>query len=288
MMQDEELENLSLKLFLEALALRYGYDFRGYSEASVVRRVRILVDSLRLASISHLQAEVLLKPELLPRVIAAMTVPTSEMFRDPEVYRALREHVLPVLRTYPSFKVWHAGCSTGEEVYSLAIMLREEGLEDRAVVYATDINVAALTAAKEGIFALDTLRQATSNYLKAGGRAEFSSYYTSAYGGARMDPTLSRNILFTTHNLATDEVFAEVHLILCRNVLIYFTRDLQDRVVDVFRRSLRYKGFLCLGSKETIQFLAAGPAFQEAVGDARIYQKITESLTPFPSYRERR
>lgn len=276
----EDVEALSIKLFLEALVQCYGYDFRQYSEASVRRRIALLVDRMRMPSIAHLQAEVMHRPELLPAVIASLTVPTSEMFRDPDVHKALREHVFPVLRTYPSFKIWHAGCSTGEEVYSLAIALREEGLYDRAVIYATDINVTALAAAKEGIYPTDVIKVGTANYQKSGGRAEFSSYYTAAYGGARMDPTLRRNVLFTTHNLAIDEVFAEVHLVLCRNVLIYFTRELQQRAVSLFRRSLCYKGFLCLGTKETVQFIDSAKAFKELPGYHRIYQKVTEQGAP--------
>jgi chemotaxis protein methyltransferase CheR len=283
-MTPDDVEELAIKLFLEALQQAYGYDFRQYSGASLRRRLMLLVDRLKIPSVAHLQAEVLQRPELLPTVISALTVPTSEMFRDPEVYKALREQVFPVLRTYPSFKIWHAGCSTGEEVYSLAIALKEEGLDERAVIYATDINVAALTAAKDGIFPTESLKTATANYQRSGGRAEFSSYYTAAYGGARMDPSLRKNVLFTTHNLAADEVFAEVHLVLCRNVLIYFTRELQQRVVDLFRRSLSYKGFLCLGTKETVQFLEVGRAFAELPGAQRIFRKIEERSAGAPSF----
>lgn len=273
---DTETEDIALTLFVEALRQRYGYDFRQYAEASLKRRLRTLATRLNVPSVAHLQSELLTNPGVLPMVLAALTVPTSELFRDPEVYRALREQVIPVLRTYPSFKIWHAGCSTGEEVYSMAILLREEGLEDRAVIYATDINPVALNAAQEGIFSQECLRTGTVNYLKAGGTREFSSYYTAAYGGVRIDPTLRKNVLFTSHNLATDEVFAEVQLVLCRNVLIYFTRDLQARSLGLFSRSLSNRGFLCLGTKETVKFVEEGKVFEELPEGRRIFRKMQQ------------
>jgi len=273
----EDPEDIELKLFLEGLYQRYGYDFRGYAEVSIRRRVKALMRQVMAPSISHLQGEVLGHPEMIETVLAALTVPTSELFRDPSFYRALREHVVPVLRTYPSLKIWHAGCSTGEEIYSLAILLAEEGLDERATIYATDINPAALATAQEGIYPIDRLQQATANYQAAGGKDAFSTYYTAAYGGVRLDPVLRRNVVFATHNLATDDIFAETQLILCRNVFIYFMRELQERALDLFTRSLCYKGFLCLGTKETVRFLRASSAFDELPDNQRIFRKVVMS-----------
>jgi chemotaxis protein methyltransferase CheR len=185
-----------------------------------------------------------------------------------------------VLRTYPTFKIWHAGCSTGEEVYSLAILLGEEGLYERALIYATDVNARALKQAREGIYRAEDFRTHTANYQKAGGQRAFSDYYTAAYGAARIDPALQRNVVFSDHNLVTDSVFSEVHLIICRNVLIYFNRKLQNRVLDLFTESLRYKGFLCLGSKETVRFLG-GSRFYDGVDEPeRIFQKNAADRAP--------
>ena len=274
-----QVDEIEIKLFAEAIFLRYGYDFRAYSEASFRRRVEQVMRKLRLDTVARLQHDVLHKPEVFANVIPDLTVGTSEMFRDPCFYIALREQVLPVLKTYPTFKIWHAGCSTGEEVYSLAIMLREEGLADKAVIYATDINQNALKLARDGIYPIERMRQFTTNYQQINGRATFADYYTVAYGAARLDPSLRSNIVFFDHNLVTDDVFSEIQLILCRNVLIYFKRELQARVLDLFLRSLCYKGFLGLGSKESIKFLNGHEVFEDVDGAEKIYRKI---LRPEP------
>ena len=212
--------------------------------------------------------------EAFAQMLPDLTVSTSEMFRDPQFYQAFKEHVVPVLRTFPAFKIWHAGCSSGQEIYSMAILLKEAGIYDKATIFATDINQSALQSAKEGIYSIESIKQFTANYQAAGCSRAFSDYYTAAYGSARFDVGLKKNVVFAHHNLAIDDVFSEVHVILCRNVMIYFNRDLQDRVLDLFSRSLRYKGFLCLGSKETVRFLKGGTIYEEISADQRIYRKL--------------
>jgi chemotaxis protein methyltransferase CheR len=197
----------------------------------------------------------------------------SEMFRDPGYYRALREQVMPVLRTYPSIKVWIAGCSTGEEVYSMAILLREEGLLEKSIVYATDINPQSLDKARQGIFALESLKNYTANYQRSGGLRSLSDYYTAAYDGARFEHSLRDKITFADHSLATDSVFAETHLISCRNVLIYFNKRLQDRALGLFKESLCRRGFLGLGSKESLDFSSHAKGFEDVVRTERIFRK---------------
>jgi chemotaxis protein methyltransferase CheR len=206
-----------------------------------------------------------------------LTVPVSEMFRDPPYFLALRQHVLPVLQTYPSVKVWIAGCSTGEEAYSMAILLLEENLLDRAILYATDINHASLEKARQGIFAMDHMRDFTRNYQQAGGRRSFADYYTAAYGGALFDMLLREAITFADHSLATDNVFAETHLISCRNVLIYFNRRLQDRALGLFHESLAHRGFLGLGTKESLDFSAYAQRLEPVSRPQRIFRKLQEA-----------
>lgn len=205
-----------------------------------------------------------------------LTVQVSEMFRDPSYFLSLREKVIPLLRTYPSLKIWVAGCSSGEEVYSLAILLREEGLLDRSIIYATDINQAALKKAEAGVYELDRIPGFTSNHQKSGAKTSLSDYYTAAYGAVVFDKSLRKNVVFSDHSLATDSVFAEMHLVSCRNVLIYFNRHLQERALGLFRESLVRKGFLGLGSKESMRFSTHGPAFDEVVREDRIFQKKGE------------
>lgn len=269
----ETLVDLEIELLLEALYQRYHYDFRHYARASIKRRLVQARDQLGFASISAIQERVLHEPSMLPRLLDYLTVQVSEMFRDPTYFRALREKVLPHLRTYPSLKVWIAGCSTGEEVYSLAILFREEGLYDRTLFYATDINPEALAAAEAGVYALDRIRKFTENHQQGGGKSSLSDYYTAAYGGAVFDKTLRERVVFSDHSLVTDAVFAEAHLISCRNVMIYFDRQLQDRAVGLFRDSLARKGFLGLGSKESLRFSAHSAAFSEFIPGEKIYQR---------------
>lgn len=275
----EAVADIEAGLLIDAIYRRYGYDFRGYSEASLKRRLTALMLKSGAASLSLLQHEILHKPEFFAAALADLTVTTSELFRDPAFFRTLREQVFPVLRTYPTFKVWHAGCSTGEEVYSLAIALKEAGLYDRAVIYATDLNPAALRVASEGIYQNEAMKLAPAAYLASGGLKRLEDYCTEGYGAVRFDKALRENIVFSEHNLVTDDVFSEMNLILCRNVLIYFKRDLQDRVLDLFSRSLIYKGFLCLGTKETVRFLKGGDDYGQILPDTAIFQKRTLERT---------
>jgi len=213
------------------------------------------------------------EPKIFPALLDHLTVQVSEMFRDPTHFRALREQVVPFLRTYPSLKVWVAGCSSGEEAYSLAILLREEGLLSRTLIYATDINPHTLQRAEAGIYSIDRIAAFTVNHRESGGTCSLSDYYTAAYGRAILDKSLRERIVFSDHSLATDSVFAEVHLVSCRNVLIYFNRELQDRALGLFRDSLCRRGFLGIGSKESLRFTSVAGAFQAVVARERIYQK---------------
>lgn len=269
----EKVEDIEIRLLLEALYITYHYDFRNYSMASIKRRLRQAREQLGFANFSALQERVMHEPEMLPRLLRYLTVQVSEMFRDPSYFCALREKVVPHLKTYPSLKVWIAGCSGGEELYSLVILFREEGLEERTIFYATDINQEALHAAERGIFALDRVQLFTENHRKSGGRSSLSDYYQAAYGRVSFDKSLRRNVVFSDHSLVTDAVFAEMHLISCRNVLIYFNRDLQDRAVGLFKDSLARKGFLGLGAKESLRFSQYAGSFDEFVREEKIYQK---------------
>lgn len=229
-MRPEEVEYLEYKLLLEAIWVRFGYDFRDYSEASLLRRLRAIREKMGLSSLSLLQHRLLEQPGEFPTVLASLTVSTSEMFRDPEVFHTLRQQIFPVLRTFPSLNIWHAGCSTGEEVYSLAVLLHEEELLARSTIYATDLNRGSLQQARRGVFRTEQMRKFTENYQKAGGKRSFSQYYHASGGVATLEPELIRGVVFSEHNLVTDGSFCEGNLILCRNVLIYFQRGLQNRV----------------------------------------------------------
>jgi chemotaxis protein methyltransferase CheR len=266
-------EDLEIDLLLEALFQRYHYDFRSYARASIKRRLAQAREQLGFASTSALQESLLHDPATLSRLLGYLTVQVSEMFRDPSYFRALREKVVPHLRTYPSLKVWVAGCSHGEELYSLAILFREEGLEDRTLFYATDINPAALQAAEAGVYPLEQVRKFTANHQKSGGKSSLSDYYTADYGRVILDKSLKNRVVFSDHSLVTDAVFGEMHLISCRNVLIYFDRTFQDRAIGLFRDSLARKGFLGLGSKESLRFSADAGAFSEFVREEKIYQR---------------
>lgn len=272
----DKIEDIEIRLLLEALYLRYHYDFRGYAPASIKRRLRQACQMWNLPTISALQEKALHDPAISAALLGYLTVQVSEMFRDPSYFRAIREKVVPHLRTYPSLKVWIAGCSEGEELYSLAILFREEGLEQRTMFYATDINQDALHKAEAGVFNLDRIRLFTENHRKSGGKSSLSDYYRAAYGRAAFDKSLRANVLFSDHSLVTDAVFGEMHLISCRNVLIYFDRTLQDRALGLFKDSLARKGFLGLGAKETLRFSDQAHAFTDFVREEKIYQRSVE------------
>ncbi|KQQ96555.1 protein-glutamate O-methyltransferase CheR [Massilia sp. Leaf139] len=266
--------DIELRMLVEAVYLKYNYDFRDYTGASQKRRVLVALREMECATVSELQAKVLHQPEAFARLLQYLTIPVTEMFRDPEYHAALRSQVLPHLSTYPSLKLWVAGCSTGEEVYSLAILLHEEGLLERSIIYATDINPESLDAARRGVFPLDRMRLYTENYQKAGGKRAFSDYYTAAYGGALFERFLTENVTFADHSLATDSVFSETHFVSCRNVMIYFNRRLQNRVLGLFHESLCHRGFLALGSKESIDFSNHANRFEAVAKRERIFRKV--------------
>ena len=274
-MKNTENENIEVKLLLEAIYLKYGYDFRNYSRASIKRRVAHRLSASGLKSISEMQHRLLYDTTFFETMLLDFSINVTEMFRDPSFYLALIRDVLPVLKTFPSLKIWNAGCSSGEEVYSMAILLQEEALYQRARLYATDFNEVILHTAKEGIFPVNYMRKYSANYLKAGGKQSLSDYYTARYDSAMMKRSLNKNMVFADHNLATDGVFGEMHLILCRNVLIYFDKDLQNRVFKLFRDSLCRGGFLCLGSKESIRFSEYAEDFENVVKGEVIYRKKT-------------
>lgn len=266
-------EAVELQLFLEALFRRYHYDFRSYSASSLARRADLARERLDCATLSDLQRRLLHEPAVLAEVIDAMTVQVSDLFRDPTYYKALRQNVIPHLHTFPSLKVWVAGCADGEELYSLAILFREEGLLDRTVFYATEINPRALARAEAGVYEADRVAAFSRNYLEAGGKSSLSDYYTAGYGRAVFDRTLRARTVFAEHNLATDQVFSEVHLVSCRNVMIYFDTTLQDRVFGLFAESLVRGGFLGLGQHETLRFSAQAPAFAGFDDAQRIWRR---------------
>lgn len=274
---EEELErqDVEMRLLLEAIYQMYGYDFRSYSKASVKRRVQHRMGMSGLANISQMIEKVVRDREFFVQLLNDMTVNVTEMFRDPWFYKAFREEVVPRLRTYPFIKIWHAGSSTGEEIYSMAILLSEEGLYDRTQIYATDIDKAVLEKARKGIYPLSSFKQYGENYLKAGGKTSLSDYYTAKYDNVIMDQRLKKNIVFADHDLATDQVFGEMQVVVCRNVIIYFDRELQRRVFSLFRDSLDLGGILCLGSKETMRFSGCEEEFESLVKEARIYRKKT-------------
>jgi chemotaxis protein methyltransferase CheR len=269
----EKIEDIEIRLLLEALYGRYHYDFRNYAMASIKRRLKQAREQLGFVTFSALQESLLHDPAMLPRLLRYLTLQVSEMFRDPSYFRALRDKVVPHLRTYPSLKVWIAGCGGGEELYSLVILFREEGLEERTLFYATDIDQDALRAAEAGLFGLERIQLFTENHRKSGGKSSLSDYYQAAYGRVAFDKSLRRNVVFSDHSLVTDAVFAETHLISCRNVLIYFDRPLQDRSLSLFKESLARRGFLGLGAKESLRFNEHAAAFAEFVREEKIYQR---------------
>lgn len=269
-----ELEKLEVELLLEGIFRHYGFDFRSYAYSSLRRRLWKRIEAERLGSVSALQDAVLHDPEVMERLLRDLSVNVTAMFRDPTFYVAFREQVIPLLRTYPFIRIWHAGCSTGEEVFSMAILLTEEGLYDRCRIYATDINDIVLRQAKLRIFPLDRMQEYTDNYIKAGGKRSFSEYYTAMYEGALFSPALLRNVVFSQHNLVTDGSFAEFNVILCRNVLIYFDKSLQGKVHSLFYDSLSTFGVLCLGSKESLKFSRFEHCYEELNTREKIYRKI--------------
>ena len=271
--QDQGPEEIELQFLLEAIFKRYGYDFREYSRASLRRRVKQHLLTARYDNISAVTHDILHNGEAFSALLSNLTINVTEMFRDPDFYLAFREKVVPVLKTHPFLKIWHAGCATGEEIYSMAILLQEEGLYERCQIYATDIDKEVLEKARRGIFPVSELKRYTENYKRAGGIHSLSDYCTEKYDNVIMDPGLKKNVIFADHDLATDQVFGEMQVVLCRNVIIYFNRDLQKRVFRLFHDSLDIGGFLCLGSKESLRFSGCSDAFDTIEEQQRIYRK---------------
>lgn len=271
-----QIENIEIDLLAEALYRRYGFDFRNYARASMARRVRKFCDKNGHGTPSQLIPVLIHDRAQFSDFLLEVSVTVTELFRDPPVYRAIRQHVLPFLGTFPHIRIWHAGCATGEEVYTMAILLQEAGLYDKTIIYATDINTRSMETAKNGIYPADRIKQYTANYQQAGGSGSFSDYYHAKYGSAVMDGALKRNIVFAGHNLASDAVFAQMHFIMCRNVLIYFNQTLQDRALELFHDSLVLNGMLCLGTKENIRFSDSADKFGVVAEKEKIYQKLSQ------------
>ncbi len=269
-----ELEQIEIELLLEGIYQHYGFDFRSYAYASIRRRLWKRIEAEGLSTISALQDRVLHDSDLMERLLLDLSINVTAMFRDPGFYRVFREQVVPALRTYPFIRIWHAGCATGEEVYSMAILLEEEGLYERSRIYATDINEVVLQKAKSGIFPLDRMQEYTENYISAGGKRSFSDYYTAKYDGALFAADLTKNVVFSQHNLVTDRSFSEFNVILCRNVLIYFDKTLQARVLTLFYDSLAMFGVLALGSKESLRFSPYEECYEQINGPEKIYRKV--------------
>lgn len=270
---DAELERIEIELLLDGIYRHYGFDFRAYAYASIRRRLWKRIEGEGLATVSALQDRVLHEPQMMERLLLDLSINVTAMFRDPMFYRAFREHVVPLLRTYPFIRIWHTGCATGEEVYSMAILLQEEGLYERCRIYATDINEVVLQKAKEGIFPLDRMQEYTENYIAAGGKRAFSDYYLAKYGGALFNPSLTTNVVFSLHNVVTDRSFSEFNVILCRNVLIYFDKALQAKVHRLFYESLAMFGILAVGSKESLRFSPHEDRYEQINGPEKIYRK---------------
>lgn len=271
----QHIKDDEIAVLLNDLLEQYGYDFTDYSFASVKRRLQKVFIADRFPSFAEFRYKVKSDPTYLTYLMEQITVNVTEMFRDPAFFLALRKYVLPVLATYPFIRIWHAGCSTGEEVYSMAIMLQEMNLLHKSVIYATDINESVLEKARKGIFPLAHMQAYSQNYLQSGGQRDFSGYYAANYEYAKFSETLSEKVIFAAHNLVTDRSFNEFQLIICRNTLIYFNKELQDRVLHLFTESLEQLGFLALGAKETLRFTTAAPLYKPVAQQEKIWRKIS-------------
>lgn len=272
-----ENENIEIELFLQAIHMKFGYDFRNYGKAHIKRRVRHRLSVSDFKNVSELIHKLLYDPVFYLEVLQDLSITVTEMFRDPDFYLAVRKEVVALLKTYPFIKIWHAGCATGEEVYSMAILLKEEGLLKRSQIYATDFNQIALQKARNGIYPIGRIKEYTQNYQKSGGKASFSDYYNARYESVILNESLKENIVFADHNLVTDGVFGEMNMVICRNVMIYFDKDLQNRVIKLFYNSLVPGGFLCLGSKESLRFTEIANKFDVTTEKQKIYRKKFEA-----------
>ena len=266
-------EKEELKYFLESIQYVYGYDFTDYAEASIGRRVEHFMNAKKIEALDQLGKMILRDEKLFEELVQVVSVTVTEMFRDPTFYKSIRENIVKRLATYPFIKIWIAGCATGEEIYSVAILLKEEGLLNRSIIYATDINQKSLQIAKEGIYTIENMKSYTANYQKAGGKESFSEYYKSKYSSVMFDKSLKQNIVFSPHNLAVDKSFNEFQFIICRNVLIYFNQQLQNKVINLFYESLCPFGFLGLGNKESLLFSEKMKYFEDIDKKEKIFMK---------------
>ncbi len=272
-MKTSEIEDIEIRLLLEGVQQVYGYDFRDYADASIKRRLNHWLSESPFETFSQAQSQLLRDPETFVSLLQGITVNVTEMFRDPSFFKTVREQVVPFLKTYPFVKIWHAGCASGEEAYSMAILLNEEGMAGRYRMYATDIDESVLAKAAEGVMPITEMQKYTRNYQKAGGTRSFADYYTARYDRAILSPSLKKDIVFAPHNLATDAEFGEMNMVLCRNVMIYFKPALKERCLKLFDNSLLPGGFLCLGLKETLERRRMGERYDELVPGSRIYRK---------------
>ncbi|MGM0876067.1 MAG: CheR family methyltransferase [Bacillota bacterium] len=272
-----ELEKIEIDLLLEGIYRHYGFDFRNYVFSSIRRRIWHRIHSENLVTVSALQEKVLHDPRIMKSLLEDFSITVTEMFRDPSFYKAFRKKIIPILKEYPEIRIWHAGCSTGEEVYSMAILLYEEGLYSKARIYATDINESAIETAKQGLFPLKKMQLYTKNYLHSGGRKAFSEYYTVKDGQATFHSFLGENIVFAQHNLAVDHSFNEFHVIICRNVMIYFNSTLQNRVHELFHNSLVLSGILGIGNKEDLAFTSHSACYEEMDTNEKLYRKMEQA-----------
>ncbi len=272
-LQAKEIKKIEVDILLMAIKRRYGYDFTEYSKASLIRRLDRRRISSNLNYISELIPRLLYDETELDEFICELSVTVTEMFRDPDVFLAIKKKVFPTLETYPRIKIWHAGCATGEEVYSMAIMLKEAGLYDRVQIYATDFNNKSLEIARKGIYSCQNMKIFTSNYQRSDGESSFANYYHAKYNNIIMSESLKKNIVFSNHNLVHDGVFGEMHLVLCRNVLIYFNKELQQKVFSLFDECIASQGFICLGLKESLKFSVSADNYELISEDEKIYRK---------------
>jgi chemotaxis protein methyltransferase CheR len=276
--ESKSVSNIELDLLLDAIYRHYGYDFRNYSRPSIERRIQQFVELEHIESISDLIKPVLHSREFAFHLIKHFSISVSEMFRDPHVYQSILNHIIPILRTYPSFKIWHAGCANGQEVYSLAILLKEAGILDHATIFATDINEEALDTAKKGIYPICNIQSVCKSYREAGGKNSFTHYFHAAYNAITMDSELRRRITFANHDLVRNTSFGKMNLIMCRNVLIYFDHELQKKAWQLFSRSLADDGFICLGSAEHLPLTGIYSEYETIDSNSKIYQKPSCSL----------
>lgn len=272
-MKNKELEELEIDLLLTAIEGRYGYNFHNYARASLKRRIKHCMNGASIATITDMLSRIVHDEVFFDSFLSDMSITVTEMFRDASFYLAVREQVIPLLKTYPFIKIWHAGCATGEEVYSMAIILKEAGIYDRCQIYATDYNKRSLAIAEEGIYKAKLIKDFTHNYHESGGDEPFSDYYSAHYESAKMDKKLKENITFAHHNMVSDGVFGEMNMVVCRNVMIYFDKTLQEHVLNLFLDSLCHGGLLCLGSKETVEYSDVADQFSMVSKTEKIYKK---------------